>query len=349
MLFLTGLVSSASAQSQKKTPAQTKRPPVMATLRDREYEDFLAAHPSNDYFGAILPRLLAGKSVRRTFHFSGNLSAAASVPLTVRVTSLLAVLGEKPKALSAFERNLPSSKSPQDFTLDLPVPNPATNVLLEFTVAVRQNKTLICQRKEAFLVIADGKAGSSAQWLERDDKTQGDWLGVYGKEAFLVDTSGGRSVFQIPNIMLNRGVGEVPGGQRGGILSGHGEDASLSLRYARSESQDDKRLPQYGPGQENKRPPVAFAARETPLVFRAEASDGLPHTVSLYVLDYKRADQTMQVDIYDFQRHHLDTRKIEKFGEGAYLRYRFAGQILITVTSLTPNLLPTTNALFVDP
>ena len=220
---------------------------------------------------------------------------------------------------------------------------------MEFTLSVRQKNALLGSLKETFIVFAEEKAGTQIQWLGRDDKTQGDWLGVYGKEAFLIATAGGRSVFQSPFLSLNRGLGNTGAVNSGDVFDTRNEEESLYRSYARGESLSDRRLPQYGPGQNEKRPPVAFSVGRAPLYFRVEASDGLPHTLSLYVLDYRRVGQVMQADVYDFQRHRLDTQKIENFGEGAYLRYRFSGKILIVFTSVTPGLPPAVHALFVDP
>ena len=346
-LFLT-LSAGNAAQGQKKTARATKKSPAKITLRDLDYERFQAAHPSDAYFGLILPALSGGGTQKRSFRLAGQIAAA--FPLVVRVTPVLYAGSAKPQALTAIEKKLPPSATPaQDFALDLPVPAPDANATLEFTLVVRQKDAPLCYLKESFLVVAAGKDGTTAQWLGRDDKTQGDWLGVYGKDGFLVATAGGRAAYQRPNIWLNRGLGDAGVANSRDVFDSRNVEEGVSLRYADGPSLADRRLPQYGPGMSETRPPVAFSAQRIPLIFRAEASDGLPHTLSLYALDYRRAGQILRLRVYDFQRHCLASRRIENFSEGTYLRYRFSGKIILVLTSDTPGMQPSVHALFADP
>ena len=348
LLFIFLFVSVNAGNAAQRQNKTTKKAPSKITLRDLDYETFQAEHPSVAYFGAIYPALSAGKTERRSFRLTGP--DALSAPLVVRVTPIIYITGAKPKTLALFEKTLlPFVKARENFTIDFPIPNFNTNVTVEYTLSVRQNKAPLCSLKERFVVIAEGKTGTRLEWLGRDDKTQGDWLGVYGKEAFFVATTGGRSVYQSPSIALDRGLGDAGADKSRTALDSRNAEESEPLIYGRGASLPDKRLLQRGPGQSDKRPPVAFSAQRTPLIFRVEARDGLPHTLSLYVLDFRRVGQVMQADVYDFQRHHLDTRRIENFGEGAYLRYRFSGKIVVVLTSVTPNLPPAAHALFVDP
>ena len=340
--------AQGQAKNGQRKPTALKKKPVLTTMEDAEYETFRKAHPADAYFGTLFPLLTAGKTETRLLRLTG--ANASSLPLAVRVTPTVYKLGEKPKALPAFEQVLPHSlTSQQNYALRLSVPNFDVNATVEYTLLLHRKSEPLVSLRETFVAVAEGKAGTQIAWLGRDDKTQGNWLGVYGAEAFLVATAGGRSVYQSPFITLNRGLGSVGADMNGHVLDSRNSEESASKFYSRADSLPDKRLPQYGPGQAERRPPVAFSAQRTPLIFRAEAADGRPHTFSLYVLDFRRAGQIMQADVYDFQRHRLHTQKIENFGEGAYLRYRFSGKIAIVLTSFTPGLPPVAQALFVDP
>ena len=347
--LFANVIGLSVARGQAKTGGKAKTAPAKITLRDADYAALRAAHPSDAYLGTTFPALSAGKTEKREFQMVG--AAVPSAPLVVQVTPIVYATGEKPKPLPTFEKTLlPFAKARENFTLDFPVPKTDVNVTIEYTLSVRQKNAVLASLKETFVVMADGKAGTRVQWLGRDDKTQGDWLGVYGKEAFLVATQRGLSVFQNSFVALNRGLGTANAGSSGDVFdSRNAASEGLFRFYARADSLADKRLPQYGPGQSETRPPVAFAAQNTPLIFRVEASDGLPHTLSLYVLDYERVGQVQQADVYDFQRHRLDTQKIEKFGEGAYLRYHFSGKIIVVIHSRTLRRSPVVHALFVDP
>ena len=345
LLVLSGVRSGAAraqAKSAKKNAASTR-----ITLRDAEHEAFLAAHPCDPKTGLILPPLPAALPARRkiTLLLSGPPVAA----LEIRAKSSLLRLGEKPKALKPFSQRVAVGPGRlQIFDLTLPVPDATENVTIEYVFTARRSGIALGKLTEVFVLVAGGKNGTQAEFAGRDDKTRGDWLGVYGKEAFMVDIVGGRSVFQIPGVYLQRGLPPDKNPQRYSVFDTRAEDDTLSVRFAAGDSLDDPRLPQRGPGQANKRPPVAFIAERGPLVFAAETNDGRPHVLSLYLLDFARRGQTMQIDVYDLQRHHLDSRQIDNFGEGTYARYRFTGKIALFLTSLTPGAFPTVHALFAD-
>ncbi len=342
----------SEARTQKKTARKAaqnaKQTAAKITLRDLEYETFQAAHPASPYFGAFLPLLPAGKTETRRFQWTG--AAGKSAPLVVRVLPVASTPGEKPKALPTIEKTLPIPTSTSgNFDVVLPASAFDANVTLTLTLRIFQNKTQIAALTESFVALSAGKMGTSLDWLGRDDRTQGDWLGVYGRQAFLVATAGGRSIYQQQGISLNTGLGDAAEGQTRDVFDRRNNEESEPAHYGKGESLADKRLPQYGPGQGDKRPPAAFAAQQAPLYFRVEATDGAAHNLSLYILDFRRRNQVIQIDVYDRQRHRLESRKIGNFGEGSYLRYRFSGRLLVVLTSLTPGLPPTTNALFIDP
>ena len=126
-------------------------------------------------------------------------------------------------------------------------------------------------------------------------------------------------------------------------------------RWDKSDSVDDPRLTTRGPGMQE-RPPMAFRGNMGELFMRVDAKDSQPHRLSLYLLDYKRYGESFDIDILDLQGNRLDTRRVADFGDGAYLRYRFTGSVIVRIVMLPlphppPNIAPLEPALsglFVD-
>jgi hypothetical protein len=86
----------------------------------------------------------------------------------------------------------------------------------------------------------------------------------------------------------------------------------------------------------------------TPLVFRVTIEDGRPHRLSLYCLDYLRTGCALKFEVFDLQGHLLDTHRIDRYGEGTYVRYRVTKSLIVVVSTLTKSP-PQISGLFIDP
>lgn len=84
------------------------------------------------------------------------------------------------------------------------------------------------------------------------------------------------------------------------------------------------------------------------MFLRVTTTDRREHRLSLYLVDFQRENRAVDVDIFDTQFHRLDTRRVDRYGEGAYLRYRFAGSVIVRIRSLSAEM-PLLSGIFVDP
>src|SRR5206468_3258863 len=113
-----------------------------------------------------------------------------------------------------------------------------------------------------------------------------------------------------------------------------GEREDALYQWEKKESVDDARVP-YNPGSQKKeRSPMAFRGHEGVLYLRVDTRDDKPHRLSLYLLDYKRIGMAFDIDILDTQGNHLETRRVDNFKEGSYLRYRFTGSVIVRIAIL---------------
>ena len=170
---------------------------------------------------------------------------------------------------------------------------------------------------------------TTLELLERDTKTQGNWFGVYGKEAFFVSIPDGSSNFALPGISVSRN--------------------SDGIRpYSKEKTLTDPRLLSSSPGS-SLRSPHAFSNRTGSLIFRVKSTDSNPHVFSLYLLDFYRRKEKYTLRFYDDNAFFLGKEKVANFEEGVYLKGRFTGVLLIEF--LNSDSLKEANAwgLFVDP
>ena len=192
------------------------------------------------------------------------------------------------------------------------------------------------------------KPQASAAFIGRDDKTQGNWYGVYGKEAFTVPVQLGKSSYQIPTVTMIRGKGATkPTKAASPILEGTDENQFAMTDWDKKIIVDDKRLPQRGPSM-TERHATVFTVRESPLIIRLDTTDSKPHRLSLYVLDFLRKKKAIRVEIKTLSGTTLDSRRVENYSNGAYLKYRMRGSVLIFFSPLD-KAMPELSGIFVDP
>jgi hypothetical protein len=335
--------SSANAQSRSQQSGAVRAKGVIG-LFDLEYHNGtkLARGQADKY--ERLPTLLAGSVVNRDFVVYND--ATPGTKVQVRVQPILRLGPTTSRKLPPLVRPLTVPNGGKvALRLPLSVPKVGMNTGLELVLTVsKQNRERF--RDSIVFVAVPKVGGTTVTYVGRDDKTRGDWVGVYGKQAFLLPVPGGRASFQLPLITLQRGSGFETSSAENPFAEASHEAQQQMVRFEKAETIEDPRVGLRGPGQKE-RPPVAFATFGVPLLIRADVTDGKPHYLSLYLLDYKREGRVTEIGIYDFQGHRLDTRKVANYGEGAHLRYRFTGTIIVRLVLKTKGE-PTLSGIFVD-
>ena len=190
---------------------------------------------------------------------------------------------------------------------------------------------------------------SATPFLGRDDRTQGNWTGVYGAEAFLAPVWNGLSIMKVPGLDLHRGIRMTTA--RPDPVPGPTDEISEAQQgwapFVHSRTSVDPRVPYHVPGLKE-RMPVYFRTVGVPLYVEVEAEDGKAHQLSLYLLDFHRTGSVFKIELLDAHRHVLDTRRLDRFGGGSYLRYRVKGTRIVRITPLTGHE-ATLSGAFLDP
>jgi hypothetical protein len=219
------------------------------------------------------------------------------------------------------------------------------NMALELMLLVRKDGVERYREYDLYTLVPPD--GTRARFEGRDDRTQGNWVGVYGSQAYAVPIHLGRSSSQLDFVRILRGRGtERTDFDPAQEMAGSVEEQEALTALDVGDSVADPRVPLHMPGS-TKRDPVAFMALGAPLFMRVITTDRRPHLLSLYLLDYRRKALAMDVDILDMEGHRLDTRRIDDYGNGAFVRYRFTGAVIAQLTPLYEGN-PTLSAAFVD-
>jgi hypothetical protein len=335
---------SARAQSGSR-PSGTARAKGVIGLFDLEYHDGtkLARGRADKY--ERLPTLTAGSVISRDFVVYND--ATPGTKVQVRVLPILHTSRTASRKLPPVVRALTVPNGGKTaLRLHLSIPKVATNTGLEFVLTVSKQNRERFRDSLLFVAVPNGKGGTTVTYEGRDDKTRGDWLGVYGKQAFLIPVQGGRSAFQMPEITVQRGSGYEASGAENPFAENQLAVQHQLVIFERAETTDDPRIALRGPGQKE-RSPVAFVTPGSPLLIRVDTTDGKPHRLRLYLLDYKREGRITEIALYDLQGHRLDTRTVANYGEGAYLNYRFTGSVIARLI-LKKQADPTLSGVFVD-
>ena len=152
---------------------------------------------------------------------------------------------------------------------------------------------------------ASGTPVGAATFLRSDSTAQGSWLGVYGAEGAALAT-------------------ETSALAASGQLSVNG-----ASEWTWAESTADVRALQRPRG------PGRFAATwygEEMFDLDLNLTDGLPHQVALYAVDFDSADRVERIDVLDAATGiALDTRTVSEFGSGRYLVWTITGHVIFRV------------------
>src|SRR5262249_60837895 len=89
------------------------------------------------------------------------------------------------------------------------------------------------------------------------------------------------------------------------------------------------------------------ASRSRTLNLKTSFSDGEPHTVSLYFLDYQSGERVLSMNVLDTATGAvLDKQTLSAFDDGAYLTWRVKGNVTFQVKSKLST--PVVSGIFVD-
>ena len=162
---------------------------------------------------------------------------------------------------------------------------------------------------------------ATASFIKQDATTQGSWAGIYGTQGYDI-VSGPTS--------LPSGDTASPSGQS---------------TYTWTTSSSDPRALQI-PGSSNRVAAVWYSA--TKFTVNVNLSDGQPHDLELYFLDWDNKGRAETVQISDANTNSvLDTETISAFTSGVYLDWKVSGNLIITITR-TAGTNAVLNGLFLD-
>ena len=336
------LIDTASPWLDKRLRlVQRSFAPVCAF--DLEWDAANTLSNGSGYYPSVFPALPAGQTVTRTLTVFNDEFAGTAIQVSANL--LLRSRSNQSAPLAAFTRSAVVSLGghvavPVTFAL----PAARDNVALEMQIVVLKEGQE--RFRESVFYTAQGSQGTQIRYAGRDDNAHGSWQGAYGQQAFLLPMRGGVAQSAEQGLIVRRGTGFEEMVLES-VEGGNPEASSAMHEWDKTPILTDPRLPPAGGGL-TERHAIAFGGGPT-LAVRVDAKDGKPHQVSLYLLDYERKGMALDIDAFDLQGHPLDTRRIDNYGEGAYVRYAVTGSAVFILRSLTPNQPPLLTGVFVDP
>lgn len=300
--------------------------------------------PSNGsgFYPSVFPVLAPGYSTIRTLTVFNDEFAGTALEVTIRL--LLHPTLKQTLPLASFVHTL---TVPLGGHIGCPVtvkaPASADNTALEMQIIVRKGGKERFRERTFFLV--QGTHGTRLRFTGRDDKTQGNWQGSYGQQAFLLPMRGGVAQSTEAGISIQRGTGfdTVSADE---LHSDRNEDPNAMYEWDRTPILNDARLPPTGKGL-TERHAIAFQGSQG-MAIRVDGKDGKAHRLSLYLLDFARTGLALDIDAFDLQGHPLDTRRIDNYGGGSYIHYNFTGSVVLILRSLIPEQNPLLTGIFID-
>jgi hypothetical protein len=310
--------------------------------------------------------LLAGQTVTRRYTlYNGGPTGAR---LLVKIQPRLQSAAGKAAPLPAITRDVTVPANGQKVvSVDLALPKVSVNTLMELMVRVTQDGKERDKKTGSLLLVPPGIGGTQAIFLDRDDRTKGNWQGSYGKQAFTLPIRTGTASFAAGTVSIYRGLTAEQMAYSIAHPTHSDFETVAHLQGAfevfdKAQTVNDPRIPPGGNGLTT-RDPIAFTTQPhnetdpkshisrvltTPVLVQVDSKDNQPHRLSLYFVDYKRAGMALKITLYDRQGHSLVSQRLADYGEGAYLRFRFVGSLVVLITSLAQEN-PTLSGAFVDP
>jgi hypothetical protein len=167
---------------------------------------------------------------------------------------------------------------------------------------------------------------ATAQFLNQDTTTQGNWIGAYGTQGY--DIAGGP--VSLPNYASITTVGALT------WTSAPNSDYPGALQV---------------PGTSNHIAAVWYST--TSFTINVDLTDGQTHDLALYAADYNSYGRSEQIQVMSADTGAiLDTQTISNFFQGVYLNWVVSGDLVIKVTNLATDpskLTAIVNGIFVDP
>jgi hypothetical protein len=177
---------------------------------------------------------------------------------------------------------------------------------------------------------------AKARYLHADIRTRGNWTSGYGREGHYVISKEDRVLHAAPAFWPVDPV--IPAYAR---LTHSGRQ-----NYVWTEWTDDPRALQRMPGP-HERIAAAWHAQDR-FSLNLAFTDGKPHRLALYFVDWDRQGRSHTVEIFDGHGQSLDRRAVSSFGDGVYHLWEIQGEVRIELSrSAGPNVL--LNGIFFDP
>jgi hypothetical protein len=163
----------------------------------------------------------------------------------------------------------------------------------------------------------------AATFTTLDTTTQGNWQGVYGRTGYLL-AGDARQLPGTTQVRLS--------GQSGYVWAA----SSADPRALQKESKLGDRI-------------AACWYASTSFTFNIDLTDGHPHQLALYLLDWDRLSRVENVAVLDAATGAvLDTHSISAFAHGEYLVWRIRGHIVVRVTNERGSLNAVVSGLFLS-
>ena len=152
-------------------------------------------------------------------------------------------------------------------------------------------------------------SGTSAVFIKQDTNTQGNWIGAYGSQGFNI-------------------VGDATSYPSYATVTATGETYQSWV----ASTTDPRALENAGGSGRT----AASWYASTSFTVNVNLTDGQPHDVALYILDWADiAGRSEQIQITSAAtKAVLDTQTLTNFSEGVYLQWELSGSVVITVEGL---------------
>ncbi len=170
-----------------------------------------------------------------------------------------------------------------------------------------------------------GISTAAASFLGADAATQGAWRSSYGGDGYDIPADPSATDPVIPSYAQ--------------VAVSGGDDAAWTTSTSDPRALQDAA----DTGQ------IASAWFSSSMTLDVDITDGQPHEVSLYALDWDGygGGRSERVDVLDAASGAvLSTQTLSSFGQGEYLSWNLSGHVLIRVTNLNPDSNAVVNGLF---
>ncbi|MFS0726489.1 glycosyl hydrolase family 28-related protein [Paenibacillus sp. 1P07SE] len=174
--------------------------------------------------------------------------------------------------------------------------------------------------------VSQGQASTtSAQVLSTERVTQGNWVGVYGGDGYVLpfysteltdgrDTPAAADVAQLPN-----------------YVSGYSKSGTNYWTYP----PNDPRALQTPDGTSRKKVGVYVSSAGT---YSFDLNDSDPHLFTVYATDFGNQETVVQrLDILDAQNQVLATQTLDTINQGVYVTFQVSGDFKLRITRLSGN------------